>query len=75
METFQVGEKVRGKNSFQGDEIQFTGMVVGHGVIEGDLFVLVRLSCGGYLKKERETHMFVSVIVAHPDNLEKVDES
>jgi len=79
----RIGDKVAAKRehiSYASARLPtsyFTGTVAGHGVVDGELMVLVRLDkkYQGYIDPDnREVTVavgYVTMIVSHPDNIEK----
>ena len=71
---YQIGDKVQGKSAGSWDTCRFKGIVIGHGHSAGTPIVLVNIFNGGYISSayNSETYMYISTIVVHPDNLERV---
>ena len=69
---YQIGDKVKGKSAGEWDTCRFKGEVIGHGHSNGQPVILVKIGMNGDYISNKETYMYISAIVVHPDNLERV---
>ncbi|MFA6270656.1 MAG: hypothetical protein WC657_05635 [Candidatus Paceibacterota bacterium] len=63
---YKIGARVQSKAD---DECRFSGKVIGHGVVNNSLVLLVQLDEGSYVENKC-VKAYVSTLIVHPSNIE-----